>query len=297
MKNKKNNVKKILPIAAFVLMFFMGLAIILYPTVSNIINQKGQSQAIKNYEQSISEASSSEIDYEYQKAVEYNENLAGDPVHDPFVYGSGYALPKNYTSVLNINGDGIMGYIRIPEINVELPIYHGTSDETLAVGIGHIESTSLPIGGMGTHSVLTGHSGLSNATLFTNLPRLKVGDNFYITTLNKTFAYEVDSIKTVLPEDVSSLVAEPDKDCVTLITCTPYSVNTHRLLVHGVRVEYSGDPDEITELASSLKWYEKISITEISLIAGLSLVLIVIIIITVILLPHRKRKNRSGDGK
>lgn len=218
------------------LLIIIGAAVFFYPTVSNYLAEKNQAIVIQEYQHSIQTNDVSELEAEWKKAEEYNENLAGDPVHDPFVPGSGYALPENYADVLNI--DGVMGYLEIPKISVYLPVYHGTSDEVLQKGVGHIESTALPIGGAFRHSVLTGHRGLPNAELFTSLDRLKIGDYFYIHVLDQTLAYQVDQIKTVKPNKLEDLVAVEGEDYITLVTCTPYAVNTHRLLVRGSRTEY-----------------------------------------------------------
>lgn len=223
------------------LMLLAGVGVFSYPAVSNYLQDKNHTQAIEVYDEAANKKSQEEINKEWQKAKVYNENLAGDPVHDPFVPGSGYTLPKNYNSVLNIAGDGMMGYIEIPVISVKLPIYHSTTEEVLQKGVGHIESTSLPVGGAGTHCVLTGHTGLPSAELFTRLTEMQVGDEFYIHILDKTLAYKVCDINVVLPDELENLTAEKGKDYVTLVTCTPYGKNTHRLLVKGERTEYKRD--------------------------------------------------------
>ncbi len=240
--------KRPAPLAAG-LLFLLGAAVFFYPTASNYLAEKNQAQVIQTYEDVLGEADEARIAAEWEKAEEYNENLAGDPVHDPFVPGSGYALPENYLDVLNLGG--VMAYIEIPKISVYLPIYHGTSEEVLEKGVGHIESTSLPIGGTYRHAVLTGHRGLPSAELFTNLDKLKKGDYFYIHVLDQILAYQVDQIKTVEPKELEDLVTVKGKDYVTLVTCTPYAVNTHRLLVRGVRTDYI--PPEETGSAANLQ--------------------------------------------
>lgn len=230
-----------------VLLFLVGVSIFLYPMVSNYLARRSQTSVIETYENTLKEYDEDAFGEEWRKAKEYNENLAGDPVHDPFVVGSGYALPKDYEETLNINGDGIMGYIRIPKISVSLPIYHGSDEEALKKGVGHIESTSLPIGGSRSHCVLTGHRGLPSAELFTRLDELEEGDCFYIRVLDETFAYEVDRIKTVLPNQLEDLVSFEGQDLVTLVTCTPYGINTHRLLVRGTRIAYVEEEKEEQE--------------------------------------------------
>ena len=183
MKKEKNKIDKVVLVIALIFII-VGGCIFLYPNVSNYFAEKNQTEAIREYSEAVSNFNQEKIDEELQKAQTYNENLSGEPVHDPFVEGSGYAMPKNYKEVLNIAEDGVMAYVEIPKISVYLPIYHGTSSEVLEKGVGHIESTSLPIGGQSTHSVLTGHTGLPSAELFTRLDELVEGDIFYIHILN-----------------------------------------------------------------------------------------------------------------
>lgn len=281
----KNVIDKILIIGAIVLMLG-GLAVFLYPTVSNYFAEKNQAEIIRLYEETVSELDEEQIAEELEKAQIYNENLSGDPVHDPFVEGSGYALPENYTEVLNINGDSVMGYIEIPKISVYLPIYHGTSDETLQKGVGHIQSTSLPIGGSSTHCVLTGHTGLPSAELFTRIDELEIGDIFYIYVLGETLTYKVYETKVILPEEIDELQITDDRDLVTLVTCTPYGVNTHRLLVKAERTEYeeydsstsNSDTDTGETLSRGTNYYA------IGILIGL---LIFAVLLTVILILHK----------
>lgn len=238
-KKKLNRIMTVFP----VLLFLAGAAVFLYPAVSSWLAKIHQSGVIQEYGETLEAEDSAYYDEEWKKAQEYNDNLAGDPVHDPFLPGTGYALPSNYLDCLNV--DGVMGYIEIPRIDVRLPIYHGTSEDVLQEGVGHIESTALPIGGDFTHAVLTGHRGLPNARMFTDLDQLDIGDQFYIHVLDEILAYEVDEINTVEPDDLRELRAIKGRDLVTLITCTPYGVNTHRLLVRGTRVPYV--PEEAEE--------------------------------------------------
>ena len=196
---KKNRISPLITIFALIL-FLAGAAVFLYPTVSNWLAERNQSDVVQEYQEALADANEDFYAAEWQKAREYNENLAGDPVHDPFVLGTGYALPENYLECLNING--VMGYIEIPKISIRLPIYHGTSEEVLQKGVGHIESTALPIGGEFSHTILTGHRGLPSAKLFTDLDQLGIGDRFYIHVLDQILAYEVDEINTVLPNEL-----------------------------------------------------------------------------------------------
>lgn len=235
MRNNKHRMNP-LPVLVPLLIFAAGTGIFLYPFVSNLLAEKEQHNTIQIYRAKVENMDQEEMEEAWKEAEIYNENLAGDPVHDPFIPGSGYVLPDNYEEVLNIDGDGVMGQIEIPSIEVNLPIYHGTDEETLEKGAGHLEMTALPTGGSNRHSVISAHRGLPGAELFTRLDEMQVGDVFYIHVLDRTLAYEVDQIKTVKPEDLSFLQPEKDKDLVTLLTCTPYAVNTHRLLVRGTRV-------------------------------------------------------------
>ena len=273
-------IKKIKSIITTVIII-IGVMVCLYPSISNYLAEKNHTEIIKEYTNAVEELDEEVVEEELEKATEYNENLAGDPVHDPFVEGSGYAVPDNYEDVLNINGDGVMGYIEIPAIDCYLPIYHGTDNETLEKGVGHIEETSLPVGGTSTLSVLTGHTGLPTSELFTKLDRLEVGDVFYIHVLNQTLKYEIYETEVIEPEDISKLTIEEERDLVTLVTCTPYGVNTHRLLVKGERTEYDEETEEIIEETSSYK----------DLIIKILLILVILIILIVIIKIISQRKK------
>lgn len=222
------------------LLVIAGLGILFYPTISSIYNAKYQAAAIVSYEENLSRMSAEQLQNERELAQAYNAALTGTGITDPFIPGSGVALPENYTSILDMQ-DGIMGYVSIPIIGVALPIYHGTSDAVLEKGVGHMERSAFPIGGEGTHAVLTGHTGLPNTKLFTDLKELAVGENFYIQILEETLAYEIDQILVVDPTDTQALRPVPGMDYVTLVTCTPYAINSHRLLVRGVRVPYEAE--------------------------------------------------------
>lgn len=221
--------KKILVI----LIFIVGFGIMLYPAVSSYYNGLRFTMQAESYEAGLVDLTEEEIAAEWERARVYNENLSGDPVHDPFVPGSGSALPENYTECLNV--DGVMGVVEIPKLGITLPIYHGTSEEVLRKGVGHVEGSALPVGQKGCHPVLTGHRGLPEAELFTRLDEMEVGDYFYLHILDEEFCYKVDQITVILPEEIEELTAYQEHDYVTLLTCTPYGVNTHRLLVRGER--------------------------------------------------------------
>lgn len=281
-----------------ILLMTAGTALFLYPAFSSYIAEQNQISAVDDYDETVRALQEEKLAEEWRKAREYNETLMGEPVHDPFLEGSGKALPQNYLDILHISET--MGTVEIPKISVKLPIYHGTDAKTLDKGVGHMRQTALPIGSDGTHAVLTGHTGLPNAKMFDNLTRLVLGDKFYIHVLGETLAYEVDQISTVLPEEVALLNPIEGEDHVTLLTCTPYGVNTHRLLVRGVRVEYSEE-----EFAGQAALKEGLSvrdelILQTALIAGVVLA----ILVTVLILRRRRRaqaraalrRRRSGDG-
>ena len=270
------------------LMFMLGASIFLYPTVSNYLHEKNSSKITGEYAETVSRLDDETMMREMQKAVVYNEALAGDPVRDPFVAGSGMALPSNYLEVLNI--DGIMCTIEIPKIHVDLPVYHGTSEAVLEKAVGHIKETALPIGGVGNHPVLTGHTGVAGAKLFTDLIKVKRGDIFIIRVLKETLYYEVDDISVILPEKISQLNPIEDKDCVTLVTCTPYGVNTHRLLVRGVRIEPSAN--EVAELMNTQRSLWNI-IWEYKAVFIVVLFAIIWIVFWIFYLLHKRKKRKD----
>lgn len=216
-----------------IVILFAGLSLLLYPTVSDYWNSLHQSRAIASYTEAVADMDDDTYARMIADAQAYNEALW----HKANRYFPTAEEQAEYMSLLDISGSGIMGYIEIPSIGCSLPIYHGTSEAVLQVAVGHIESSSLPVGGKGTHCVLSGHRGLPSAKLFTNLDRLGEGDVFMIYVLNETFTYEVDQIRIVLPEEVDELELMKNKDYCTLVTCTPYGVNSHRMLVRGHRID------------------------------------------------------------
>ena len=224
--------KKHLSTIILVLVLVLGLGIMLYPTVSDWWNSFHQTRAIASYSDTVATMDNEIYDQLWQEAEAYNTALA-QKANPYFFTEEDQAL---YDSTLNVSGTGIMGYIDIPEIKCTLPIYHGTSHAVLQIAVGHVEGTSLPVGGGGTHCVLSGHRGLPSARLFTDLDQLVAGDLFLLQILDETLTYEVDQIRIVLPTEVSDLTIEKGKDYCTLVTCTPYGVNSHRLLVRGHRV-------------------------------------------------------------
>lgn len=222
-----------------VVALIVGVAIFAYPMVSDYFSQQAQGKVISVQQDSVDNTDETKLAEEKQKAVEYNEKLLSSRtvITDPFDPNTQRVTDEEYESVLNLNGDGVMGTITIPKIHVEMPIYHGTDDETLQKGVGHLQETSVPIGGESTRSVLSGHTGLPSMKVFDNLDQLEVGDYFIITVLGEDHAYRVTSTEVVLPDETDSLVIQPGKDLCTLVTCTPYGINTHRLLVYAERCE------------------------------------------------------------
>jgi len=239
--------KKKLSVILMALIFLSGLGITLYPIISNLYIEHHQGNIINEYNKTVESMPDNTLEKEREKAEGYNKMLTGNMIiTDPFDPESQRELEENsdYYNILNIGNDGIIGYVSIPKININLPIYHGTSEDVLKRGVGHLQNTSFPIGGEGTHSVLSGHTGLSSAKLFTDLDKLKEGEIFFIDTLGEKLAYKIDQIKIVEPHETSDLVIKSGEDYVTLVTCTPYSVNTHRLLVRGIRVPYTEEVEE-----------------------------------------------------
>ena len=226
-------IKKHFTTILLVLILLTGVSLLLYPTVSDYWNSFHQSRAIASYVEAVAEIDNTDYEKMWQEAVAYNEKLKDN---------SGRWTPtdeelEEYDQILNISDTGIMGYVEIPKINVSLPIYHGTDEAILQIAIGHIPGSSLPVGGKGTHCVISGHRGLPSAKLFTDLDQMEEGDLFMMRVLDETLTYEVDQIRIVQPEDLSDLEIDEDKDLCTLVTCTPYGINSHRLLVRGHRVE------------------------------------------------------------
>ena len=234
--------KKKLTTILLVAAFFAGLSLLLYPTVSDWWNSLHQTYAVAGYVESVADHSAEENQKLREEAEAYNQRLyqSGEGLHNLTEEEE-----KEYNSLLNITEDGIMGYVDIPKINVQLPIYHGTDASVLNVAVGHLEGSSLPVGGAGTHCVLSAHRGLPSARLFTDLDKLKLGDTFKITVLNRLITYEIDQILIVNPDAVDALAIEEGADFCTLLTCTPYGINTQRLLVRGRRIENAAEKPAI----------------------------------------------------
>lgn len=271
-----------------IIIFIMlaGLGVLAYPTISNYLSEKNGSYAIATYEEAVANEDEQAIQAAWDEAVRYNESLSGQPVHDPFLEGTGMAMQDNYHEVLKLNDT--MGYVEIPKISVNLPIYHGTADEVLQKGVGHLEGSSIPVGGEGTHSVLTGHTGLTHAKIFTDLTELEKDDLFYVHVLNQTLAYRVDQIKVIEPENTDDLRRVDGMDYCTLLTCTPYAVNSHRLLVRGVRTEYIPEEKEAITPVSSGTDEDRIVLI-VAVIATAVMVVVVIFALHV----HRRRMEKQ----
>lgn len=276
------------------IIFLAGLSLLLYPFVANQWNNYRQKQLISGYEQVVSEKEAAEgIDYdaERKKAEDYNEALLPCVLPDSFALAESSGVDPVYMNTLNIAGDGMMGSVEIPKINIKIPIYHTTEEEVLNKGAGHLEGSSLPVGGANTHAVISAHRGLPSASLFTDLDQLKEGDHFLIHVLDETLCYEVDKISVVKPEDTSALAVEDGQDLVTLLTCTPYGVNTERLLVRGHRVPYV--EEEVKEEKTVLSGSSLHTNYLLWVFVGLS---VTALFIFVLYLKETKLKRRANKG-
>ena len=244
-----------------VLLFLVALCLTLYPLISNYVNQKYASQIHTAYQEVMEQVDDAALLRAKELAFAYNRSIVpGASTEDAYSQEGLKAASQNYDSQLNVAGNGIMGYVEIPKISVNLPIYHGTENDSLERGIGHLLGSSLPVGGKSTHSILSGHSGMASQKMFTDLEQLTAGDVFYLHVLDETLAYQVVEINTVLPYDTSLLGIAPGEDLCTLVTCTPYGVNTHRLLVRGSRIPYeeaAALAEENIEQAPRSSWEQK----------------------------------------
>lgn len=275
---KKKSISTILTI----LVFLTGVGFLLYPTVSDRWNQAHQSRAIATYTKEVEQLDDSDNEEMIQAARRYNEKLRERADH----WNLSKKAKKKYESLLDISGTGIMGYIEIPKIKCSLPVYHGTDEGALQIAIGHLEGSSLPVGGESTHCVLSGHRGLPSARLFTDLDQMQEGDIFILHILDEKLAYEVDQIKVVLPEEMSDLEVIEGEDLCTLVTCTPYGINSHRLLVRGHRTDYV----ETVETKVTEEKEVQTKETEIWIVAAVG-ILVVIVIGAVFIRKRRKQKR------
>ena len=268
-----------------ILIFLVGLGFISYPTVSNLWNQAHQSRAIATYSKQVEKLDDSENKKMLKAARKYNKSLLKKSDH----WKLSKKDKKKYESLLDISGTGIMGYIEVPKIDCSLPIYHGTDEGALQIAIGHLEGSSLPVGGKSTHCVLSGHRGLPSARLFTDLDQMEEGDIFILNILGRKLAYEVDQIMVVIPEEMSDLEIEEGKDLCTLVTCTPYGINTHRLLVRGHRTEYVEKKVEEEQKEIQTKKTD----IRLMIAGGAGVLILLIIIIVIVIKRRRKRRNQQ----
>ena len=277
-KKKSNNASTVLLVA----IFFVGLCVLLYPTISDFWNEKRQSQAIINYDDLIVDLTPEDYTDFFAKADIYNQKIRNMPY--PFL---GYKnVSEEYYNTLDVNGNGMMGYITIEKIKVQLPIYHGTSDQVLNSAVGHVEGSTLPIGGTSTHAVLSAHRGLPSAKLFTNLDKLEKGDIFTIRILDRTITYQIDQILVVLPEETNDLNIVSGEDYCTLVTCIPYGINTHRMLVRGTRIE-NIEPEKVINVITEAYQIDPLIVTPAVAAPMLGALLIILLV----------KSGRKGKGK
>jgi len=271
---------------AFIIIFLIGLSILLYPLVSSTWNQILANRLMGDYDDAVRDLPDETLDDMLAAAREYNDRLVPREVPDAFTVREN-KKDLEYESLLNVTGDGMMGYIEIPAIKTKSPVYHYTTDETLQKGVGHLFGSSLPVGGKGTHAVLTAHRGLPSNKLFSDLDKVVVGDKFFISICGETFAYKIDNIEIVEPDQTEGLALVSGKDYVTLVTCTPYGVNTHRILCRGYRVPYKpGEEDKIKSRA----WLN------MNIMMGLIGALLGILIALILVIRLRKRDKEIEQG-
>ena len=286
--------RKKVKIIFILLTSLIALGIILSSLISNSYIEDNQKDVIEEYKKTVQSIPYETLEKEREKAKNYNKLLVENTiVTGPFnPVAEEFEEDYGYNNILNIGKDSVIGYINIPKISVNLPIYHGSSEEVLKKGIGHLQNTSFPIGGEGSHAVLLGHTGLPTAKLFTDLDKLEEGNVFYVEVLEEKLAYEIDQIKVVVPEDTSDLTIDPNKDYITLVTCTPYGENTHRLLVRGKRIPYTEEVEKKIKEEQSEKT-ESTWINELLKVVNTGLKILEIILIIVALVLFFKKKVRS----
>ena len=275
--------KSVVSTVILILVFFLGLSLVLYPSVSDYWNSLHQSRAIATYAEEVSNLNTDRYEQLWAEAVDYNRTLRDR--ENAFLLSE--TQKTAYDSLLNVGGNGVMGYIEIPTIGVSLPVYHGTDEGVLQIAVGHIEWTSLPVGGESSHCVISGHRGLPSAKLFTNLDKLVVGDTFLFRVLDETLTYEVDQILIVEPQEVSALTIREGEDLCTLVTCTPYGINTHRLLVRGHRVENAETARTIRVTADAMQ-------VEPLIVAPLVAAPLLAVLLIWVMLGGGKRKGTRG---
>lgn len=282
--------KRIIATILIILLFLAGLGIVLYPYVSEYVNAKHASRVVVNYDDTVKEITPEDFSQYFEVAEEYNERLRQNP--NPFSEDN---RTEGYETALNVDGSGMIGYLEIPKISVRLPFYHGTSGAVLNEAVGHLEGSSLPVGGEGTHVVLSAHRGLPSAKLFTDLPELGEGDIFILTVLDRKMTYQVDQILTVLPTELEALEVEDGQDYVTLMTCTPYGINTHRLLVRGHRIENLPEEEvksiPVVHVERELTTQEKIQKYIPFAVMGVAVLFLI-----ALLIPSKKDEHRSKES-
>lgn len=293
--------KRKLAVCGIVLIFLAGIGVLSYPLVSSVINNYVSRSSVEEYTKKVAQLPDQKTGELIEEAKKYNNSLSNNLIlTDPFDQEAFQKIGADYQKVLNINDDGLIGYIDIPKINVYLPIYHGTDSKVLAKGAGHLQNTSLPVGGESTHSVISAHSAYPCETFFDYLTDMQVGDEFYIHILDRTLKYQVDQIEVILPEEVNSLRIVKGEDLVTLLTCTPYSVNTHRLLVRGKRVEY--DDTKYAETGVSLASFDNGYIFFLGykipyVVAGVVIaVFVAVVVLVIVLIVKRSRKKAKSES-
>lgn len=286
--------KKKISVILFGLLFLVGFGILIYPTVSNQWNTYRQSQLISNYQSVVQDMTPEDFTQEWERAEAFNATITQNNLYsDVFGESTTDLQSTEYWKILNEAGDGVMGYLSIPKINIKLAIYHGTADDVLQTGVGHLNGTKLPIGGESTHCVVAAHRGLPSAKLFTDIDQLRNGDKFYIHVLDQVLAYEVDQILPMVDKDdhetlENALKIEEGKDQVTLFTCTPYGVNSHRLLVRGTRVPYNGE-EEVTGSVADTMLHAIQNYYMLYLLLGIAITVLIIVIMKVA--SGRKQRN------
>lgn len=267
-----------------VLIFIIGLSVVLYPTVSDYWNSRTQSRAIASYSETVAAMDEEDYNEVFAAAESYNQALG--KVKMPFV---NFDQVEGYEELLDVSGTGIMGYVTIEKIRVELPIYHGTEDSVLQIAAGHLQGSSLPVGGKGTHSVISAHRGLPSAKLFTDLGELEEGDTFTVTVLNRKLTYRVNQIRIVEPQEIQELEIDPEQDYCTLMTCTPYGINSHRLLVRGIRIA-SDDAGEYIPA-------EAYQVNTTSVAIGIMVILLLLSLIVLAAIQQYRVRRRTGRRK
>lgn len=288
--------RRYLQIIPAAVLFLLALGLTLYPVVSNYYNQRHQSQIQTAYREVLERTDTAELERIREQAAAYNAAITPGAAEEAYTQESIIAASNNYANQLNLGGTGIMGYVVIPKIDVDLPIYHGTGSDSLDRGTGHLLGSSLPVGGEGTHTIITGHSGMASQKMFTDLEQLQEGDIFYLRVLDETLAYEVKAVHTVLPHDTTYLGIVPGQDLCTLVTCTPTGINTHRLLVQGSRIPYEPVQEvEDTVLSPEQKvvshWEDQYWL---GIHLGLAAMVSIVLLLNVLLYLRKKKPKKGG---